>query len=81
MFIKCATVILYIISLLFLVFFSFDLSLEAWSKGKNLDFVLLMFLIILLIVLIVIACFNLMTTIKTWREMKNSSKELDQIID
>jgi len=38
-------------------------------------------LIILLIVLIVIACFNLITTIKDWREMKQSAKEFDQIID
>jgi hypothetical protein len=81
MFIKCATIILYILSLFFLVFFSFDFSLDAWSKGKNLDFLLLMLLIILLIVLIVIACFNLMSTIKTWQEMKRSTKELDQIID
>jgi len=40
-----------------------------------------MLLIVLLIVLIVIACFNLITTIKVWREMKQSTKELDQIID
>jgi len=81
MFIKCASIILYIISLLFLVFFSFELSLDTWSIGKNLNFLLLMLLIILLIVLIVIACFNLITTIKAWRELKSSTKEYDQIID
>ncbi len=81
MLIKCASIILYIISLLFLVFFSFEYSLNSWSEGNNLNFTLSMMLIILLIALIVVACFNLMTSINIWREMKKSTKELDQIID
>lgn len=81
MFIKCLTIIVYIVSLLFLVFFSFEYSLTSWSKGSNLNFVLLMMLIVFLIVLIVTACLNLSTTIKTWRELRAQKSEYDQIVD
>lgn len=81
MFIKCLTILIYIISLLFIVYFSFVYSLESWSKGNNLDFVLLMILILFLIVLIVTACFNLSNTIKSWRELREHKKDYDQIVD
>lgn len=83
MFIKCLTILSYIVSLLFLVYFSFEYSLVSWNKGNNLNFVLMMMLIVLLISLIVTACLNLSTTLKEWRERINDQKrsEFDQIVE
>lgn len=81
MFIKCLTIIIYIASLLFVVYFSFVQSLESWSKGNNLDFVLLMILILFLIMLIVIASIHFSTTIKSWRELSDSKNDFDKIVD
>lgn len=81
MFIKCLTIVSYIISLLFLVYFSFQYSLESWGESDNLNFVLIMMAIFLMIVLIVIAAMNLSSTIKVWREMEKQKSDFDQIIE
>lgn len=81
MFIRCLTIISYIVSLLVLVYFSFEYSLKTWNESSNLNFVLLMMAIILMIVLIVIAAMNLSTTIRSWREIREHKKDLDQIVD
>lgn len=81
MFIKCLTIVSYIISLLFLVYFSFQYSLESWGESDNLNFVLIMMAIFLMIILIVIAAMNLSSTIKVWREMEKQKSDFDQIIE
>ena len=81
MFIKCLTIVSYIISLLLLVYFSFRYSLQSWGESNNLSFVLIMMAIVLMVVLIVIAAMNLSSTIKVWREMEKQKTDFDQIIE
>lgn len=83
MFIKCLTIVLYIISLFLLVHFSFEYSLKALGEGKDINFLLIMMAIVLMVVLIVIAAMNLFNTINVWRQMVNDKKksDLDQIIE
>jgi hypothetical protein len=81
MFIKCTSIILYIISLVLVIFFSFQFSLEIWEEGNNPGFVLMMILILVLLILLVIAFINLSSTIKAWRGMKAYKKETDKILE